>query len=209
MVAAFSVVCTKVHPGCMHVCVCLPCLQPEWPFLCPAALSGIHPGGLVLPQQAEPAHPDQHTCHSLRHAHGASVTQLRRCRHTGTLLGMWSSLDSWGSAVSPRSIALASRSCVLTGLQVALACRGVHDAYGVMRYNGSAWHCCMSPIAHRHCQFVLLLFSLLLQTDLFEIMYRCAKAFHERAYKKYLDAQVIQSAQRCLGVLTLHVAGAC
>lgn len=67
----------------------------------------------------------------------------------------------------------------------------------------------MSPIAHRHCQFVLLLFSLLLQTDLFEIMYRCAKAFHERAYKKYLDAQVIQSAQRCLGVLTLHVAGAC
>jgi hypothetical protein len=56
---------------------------------------------------------------------------------------------------------------------------------------------------------VLLFLSLLCQTDLFEIMYRCAKAFHERAYKKYLDAQVMQPAQPCMGVLVLHVAGAC
>lgn len=43
------------------------------------------------------------------------------------------------------------------------------------------------------------------QADLFEIMYRCAKAYHERAYKKYLDAQVNSCCGLSVG--TLHYLG--
>jgi hypothetical protein len=129
MVAAFSVVYIQVHPDCMHVCVCPACsLSGRFYALRRSVASTL---------VALCSHSKQNQ-HTLINTHATAYDTLMahvlpNCGDADTQVCCWACghpLTVWGSVVDPRSIAPASRSCVLTGLQVTLACLGVRGATG-------------------------------------------------------------------------------